>query len=82
LAKRHQSPTLMLHQLRDIENQTWTLRFSPVLAGFGLGDQESDAAQLNRMLEQSVREVPDQYLWVHRRFKTRPDGEDSFYRKG
>ena len=82
LAERNQSPTLMLHQLRDIENQTWTLRFSPVLAGFGLGDQESDAAQLNRILEQSVREVPDQYLWVHRRFKTRPDGEDSFYRKG
>ncbi|NCF43542.1 MAG: LpxL/LpxP family Kdo(2)-lipid IV(A) lauroyl/palmitoleoyl acyltransferase [Proteobacteria bacterium] len=82
LAERNQSPTLMLHQLRDIENQTWTLRFSPILEGFGLGDNESDAARLNEMLEQSVRDVPDQYLWVHRRFKTRPDGEDSFYRKG
>ena len=82
LAQRNQSSVLMLHQLRDIENRTWTLRFSPVLEDFALGDEVADATRLNQLLEVSLREVPDQYLWVHRRFKTRPEGEDSFYHKG
>lgn len=81
LAQRNQSPVLMLHQIRDIENRTWTLRLSPVLEGFAQGDEVADAARLNQLLEDSLRQVPDQYLWVHRRFKTRPDGEDSFYHK-
>ena len=79
LAQRNQSPVLMLHQTRDLENRTWTLRFSPVLEGFAQGDEVADATRLNQLLEDSLREVPDQYLWVHRRFKTRPIGEDSFY---
>ena len=82
LAQRNQSPVLMLHQIRDIERRTWTLRFSPVLEGFAQGDEVADATRLNQMLEDSLRQVPDQYLWVHRRFKTRPEGEDSFYHKG
>ena len=81
LAKRNQSPVLMLHQTRDIENHTWTLRFSPILKNFAQGDDIADARQLNQLLEESLRQVPDQYLWVHRRFKTRPEGEDSFYHK-
>ena len=79
LAQRNQSPVLMLHQIRDLENRTWTLRFSPVLEGFAQGDEVAGATRLNQLLEDSLREVPDQYLWVHRRFKTRPIGEDSFY---
>ena len=82
LAERNDSPVLMLHQLRDIRRRTWTLRFSPVLTNFAQGDLESDATALNQMLESSLRQVPEQYLWMHRRFKTRPQGEDSFYRKG
>ena len=37
------------------------------------------AAQYMRALEAQVRSAPEQYLWVHRRFKTRPPGEPSFY---
>ena len=81
LAQRNQSPVLMLHQIRDLKNRTWTLRFSPVLEDFAQGDEVSDATRLNQLLEDSLREVPDQYLWVHRRFKTRPIGEGSFYHK-
>jgi lauroyl/myristoyl acyltransferase len=39
-------------------------------------------ASCHRELEQVVRQHPDQYLWVHRRFKTRPPGEASVYREG
>lgn len=82
LAERNQSPVLMLHQTRDIPTRTWTFRLGPVLEGFAQGDVQKDATRLNAELEESLRQVPDQYLWMHRRFKTRPPGEDSFYRKG
>ena len=82
LAQRNNSPVLMLHQLRDIDSRTWTLRFSPVLDDFARGDLQADATRLNQLLETSLRQVPDQYLWMHRRFKTRPNGEDSFYHRG
>ncbi len=82
LAERNQSPVLMLHQIRDIPTRTWILRFGPVLENFAEGDVIEDATRLNTELEKSLRQYPDQYLWMHRRFKTRPPGEDSFYRKG
>lgn len=47
--------------------------------GLGEKDAETDAAIINKHVEQRVREYPDQYLWVHRRFKTRPDGNRDFY---
>ena len=48
--------------------------------GYPSGDLEADAAQMNAWLEARIRENPAQYLWVHRRFKTRPEGEPSLYR--
>ena len=44
-----------------------------------LDDPAGFAAQYMAVLEAAVREAPDQYLWVHRRFKTRPPGEGSPY---
>ena len=40
---------------------------------------EHDTERMNREIERWVRRLPDQYLWTHRRFKTRPPGEASFY---
>ena len=42
-------------------------------------DDVSDAARIMRLIEGHVRLIPEQYLWVHRRFKTRPPGEKSAY---
>jgi len=42
---------------------------------------EEDTARMNREIERWVRRFPDQYLWTHRRFKTRPPGEGAFYRR-
>lgn len=43
------------------------------------GDVEADTAMMNTHLEGFIRATPEQYYWVHKRFKTRPDGEPSFY---
>jgi len=46
---------------------------------FITGDAEQDARRLNKTIETLVRRVPEQYFWLHRRFKTRPPGEPSVY---
>ncbi len=43
------------------------------------GDLEADVAFMNAWIEARVRELPEQYYWVHRRFKTRTEGERPFY---
>jgi KDO2-lipid IV(A) lauroyltransferase len=43
------------------------------------GDASADAARYMAELERVVRRHPEQYLWVHRRFKTRPPGEPDLY---
>lgn len=49
------------------------------IPGYPSGDAEADALALNRWLEGRIRMHPAQYLWVHKRFKTRPEGEPSLY---
>jgi KDO2-lipid IV(A) lauroyltransferase len=43
------------------------------------GDVQADTAAMNTCLEGFIRATPEQYYWVHKRFKTRPEGEPSFY---
>src|SRR5680860_845544 len=52
--------------------------FSPIQPGFG-ADKQKDTEVWNRYIEDTIREQPDQYLWLHRRFKTRPEGEGKIY---
>jgi KDO2-lipid IV(A) lauroyltransferase len=49
------------------------------LENFPTTDLVSDTARINRIIENQVRKNPSDYLWIHRRFKTRPEGESSFY---
>lgn len=59
------------------------LRFEPPVVLEDTGDFQSDVvsntARFNRILEEKIRMHPDQWLWVHRRWKTRPDGEPALY---
>lgn len=48
-------------------------------ADFPSEDVEADTARMNAWIEATVRTMPEQYYWVHRRFKTRPPGEARFY---
>jgi KDO2-lipid IV(A) lauroyltransferase len=63
----------------DAASRTYTVRFLPALDGFPGPDASADLTRVNAILEAQIRSVPGQYWWIHRRFKTRPDGEGSFY---
>lgn len=55
------------------------LIFDPPLEPFPSDDPVADTALMNRVIEARVRTMPEQYFWVHRRFKTRPPGEPPIY---
>ncbi len=55
------------------------LSFDAPLSPVPTGDQAADAALMNRVIEARIHTMPEQYFWVHRRFKTRPPGTPPFY---
>lgn len=55
----------------------YVLKFLPVVEM--TGDLQTDTQRLHSILESVIREYPDQWLWIHRRWKTRPPGESSIY---
>jgi KDO2-lipid IV(A) lauroyltransferase len=57
----------------------WRVRFLPPLTNWPTDDALADTLRLNQWIEAEVRRNPAQYLWVHRRFKTRPVGEAPLY---
>ena len=54
---------------------SYTLTLSPALEDFPTGRDEVDAQRINDLIEKEVRVSPEQYYWVHRRFKTQPEGK-------
>ena len=59
--------------------QGYRVRFLPPWEHFPSADALADSAAMNRWIEAEIRACPAQYLWVHKRFKTRPAGEPSLY---
>lgn len=57
----------------------YALRLGAPLENFPGPDVLDDTARVNACIEQMVREAPEQYLWVHKRFKTRPLGQPPVY---
>jgi KDO2-lipid IV(A) lauroyltransferase len=57
----------------------YVLTFYPPWENYPSGDDIADARRMNEFIEQRVLEMPEQYFWLHKRFKTRPEGEKSFY---
>jgi len=57
----------------------YRVRFYPPWDNYPSGDLDADVARMNTFIEDRIREIPEQYLWLHRRFKTRPIGEPSLY---
>jgi len=78
LARRGNAIVLPYWFAREDDGR-YTLCIEPPWAGWPTGDETQDAARYMAELEQAVRRHPDQYLWVHRRFKTRPQGERDPY---
>jgi KDO2-lipid IV(A) lauroyltransferase len=55
------------------------IEFFPAWENFPTDDIEEDTRRMNAFLEEEIRKIPEQYFWVHRRFKTRPNGQARFY---
>lgn len=66
------------HYRRE-DGSGYDVKVYPPLTSVPTGDEKADAATINAFVEARVRECPEQYMWVHRRFKTRPEGEKSLY---
>lgn len=67
-------------QSRLADGSGYRLVIHPPLEDFPGESEEADCRRINQLVEQAIRQQPEQYLWAHRRFKTRPDGEPSLYR--
>ncbi len=57
----------------------YVLTFYPPWENYPSGDDIADTRRMNEFIEQRVREMPEQYFWLHKRFKTRPEGEKKLY---
>lgn len=77
LAHRSQAPVIPGFALWDAKKRRYVLRFYPRVEM--TGDIERDTQQLHSALEDIIREYPDQWMWIHRRWKTRPPGEAPMY---
>lgn len=65
---------------RNEEEGGYDIYLQPALEAFPCGDVAADATRLNQLLEENIRLAPEQYLWMHRRFKTCPEkGEINIY---
>ena len=57
----------------------YEVELRPPWEGYPGESVEADTARMNAFIEDEVRKMPEQYYWVHRRFKTRPQGEKKPY---
>ena len=57
----------------------YVMKFYPAWENFPGESVEQDTRRMNAFIEACVREMPEQYFWLHKRFKTRPEGEARFY---
>lgn len=80
IAKVSRAALLPFSHYRD-ERGHYRVVIKPALENFPSGDDVADATLVNQHIEAAIAECPEQYLWVHRRFKTRPEGEQRPYKK-
>nr|MBA2817739.1 Lipid A biosynthesis lauroyl acyltransferase [Candidatus Pantoea persica] len=64
---------------RNPDNYGYQLIIDPELKNYPHSDEAAAAAYMNKMIESQILRAPEQYLWLHRRFKTRPPSEASLY---
>lgn len=76
LAKVTGAEVVPFYSVRREQGDGYDVVLEPPLEGFPTGDLEADTQRINDLIEGWVRKYPAQYLWIHRRFRTRPNRED------
>lgn len=75
-AKQPNVASFIVSTIRNPDNTGYQINISPVLENFPSGDDAKDLTRVNQEIEEGILKQPDQYLWMHRRFKTRPNQDD------
>ena len=77
LAKLTKAKVIML--VAEMTETGYQVHSTDLWENFPTDDYEADTLRVTQVLEEWIRKYPDQYMWTHRRFKTRPEGEASLY---
>lgn len=78
-AKLGRAQVMPMTQTRLPKGKGYLIKIEPPLENFPSDSEEQDCIRINQWIEQAITEQPEQYLWAHRRFKTRPEGEAKLY---
>ena len=77
LAARSGAAVIPGFAIWSAKERRYVLKFYPPV--MITGDAVEDTRRIQNAIEAAIRETPDQWLWIHRRWKTRPEGEPSLY---
>ncbi len=78
IAEMTDAPVVPYFAKREADH-TYTLTILPALENFPTTNAAADAVRINQLIEQNIRLAPEQYLWVHKRFKARGPGYPEVY---
>lgn len=70
---------LYFYRHGDIKNPKYHVLIEPAVDNMPSDDEVDDATRVNKIIENQLRIAPTQYMWFHRRFKTRPEGYEEIY---
>ena len=79
LARLSGAAVIPFFHRRDADGRGYSIRLEAPLENFPSADVAADTARVNAIVERMVCEAPAQYLWIHKRFKTRPEGAAPLY---
>ena len=79
IVKMTKAKLIFIYCLRHQDKQQYEVVIEEPLQNFPSGDDLKDASTINQNIEEIVKLQPENYMWVHRRFKTRPAGESDVY---
>lgn len=79
MAEMTGAPVVPFYPQRLDKHRGYKLVILPELEQFPSGDRTKDAARINQSIDDMVRRNPEQYAWIHKRFKTQPEGRPSIY---